>query len=92
MAEGSVQPMMDGVLNGVQKTVDLLNYMVKERSQTYGTIIYLMEVLEKNSIVMPPVAAMREYHDSFYVQYIEEDGDFFLKIMSKEEEVDGEED
>lgn len=94
MTERNYVP-MDDVIAGVTKTVNLLNYMIGERSQLYGTIIYLMQMLEKNEIAMPTVEAMREYQKSFYVKFDVVNDEFLVSLVertSEEGEEDGTED
>jgi hypothetical protein len=82
------------VISGVQRTVNLLNYMLGERAQLYGTIIYLMQSLEKDKVYMPSIEAMQEYHDTFSVNYALEDDGFVVKLLPRDdpsEEKDGEE-
>jgi hypothetical protein len=82
----------DVVLIGAQRTIDLLNYMIQERNQLYGTIIYLLELMNTDRVIMPPIESMREYHNTFYVTFDELEGDFFVsRVKKEEEEEDGEE-
>ena len=75
----------DDVFSGVKKTVELLNYMLGERSQLYGTVIYLMQLLGENSIAMPTLESMNEYHNTFAVSFgVEEDG-FTVRLIDRTE-------
>lgn len=92
--ENEIPLEMDDVIMGVSRTVKLLNYMLNERSQLYGTVIYLLQLLEQNRVVMPPVKAMQEYHKSFFVKFDFEGEDFVVSLEPKEgvEEEDGNQD
>lgn len=76
----------DDVLQGVHNTVNLLNFMLRERSQLYGTIIYLMQLLETEKVIMPPAPARLEYQNSFFVLFDKdpETDEFFVYLKPRE--------
>lgn len=76
----------DDVMNGVEYTKALLNYMLKERSQLYGMIIYLMKEMEVNKVILPPPSEMIAYESECYILIDKEDGEFFLKLLPREDE------
>lgn len=95
MTEKNENPWVDDVMLGVANSHRLLDFMIRERNQLYGTIIYLMELLEKNRVIMPTIESLKEYHSTFYVLFDQEGQDFFVNIKPRDElgvESNGEED
>lgn len=78
----------DHVADALESTIGLIEYIQKERSQMYGTIIYLMQLMARENIALPPIESMREYINSFMIMYdMNDEGEFYVKIVEKEDEV-----
>jgi hypothetical protein len=76
----------DSIMEGVNNTVRLLSFMLKERSQLYGTLIHLMLQFEKREIIMPPIEVFNGYGKKYYVNFdAQEDGTLKVYLKLRED-------
>lgn len=75
----------DNVMSGVEYVGTLLDFMMKERSQLYGTIIYLMILNKLTKAELPPFEVMKRYGTDYYIMYEgNESGGVDIKLMEQE--------
>lgn len=77
----------DVVLSGAQNIKNYLDFILKERSQLYGTIIYLMISNDITESELPSEETFRRYGDDYYVLFEKAEGEnlFRVRLVEREE-------
>lgn len=80
-------PWKDDVMVMAENIQKSVAFMMRERFQLYGTIIYLMISNGLQEIIMPKFETMNSYGKDFYILFGEnERGEFTMKLMQRPEE------
>lgn len=79
----------DDVKRGVAYSTKLLDFMLKERGQLYGTIIHLLKLMEEDYVMLPTIEEFKEYGEKFYILYeTNEEGEFRVSLKDREDDGD----
>ncbi len=78
---------MDNVIEGVTQTVDLLSFMLRERSQLYGTIVHLMIQFETRELDLPEMDIFKSYGERYFVEFLPtEEGGFKVSLKMRNQD------
>lgn len=79
----------DDVMKGIAYTHNLLDFILSERSQLYGTLVHFMVQFEVNNIEFPTPEDLAFYGKNYYIHFDTDDNK--IKLM-KQENTDGNQD
>lgn len=76
----------DDIMAGAENVKHYLDFVLRERSQLYGTIIFLMVSNKLTETELPPVETFSTYGDSFYVVFEKAENQNLYRVCLKERE------
>jgi hypothetical protein len=86
MAE--IYPWKDDVMTGFEKISEFFSFVLRERSQLYGSLIHLMILTGSYKVELPPTPEkFVEYGRKYYVMFSQgDDGKFYMEVHKRENE------
>lgn len=78
----------DDVMIGAENVKNYLDFVLKERSQLYGTIIFLMISNNIQESELPSVETFRTYAENYYIIFEKAEGENLYRVALKEREDD----
>lgn len=74
----------DDVMKGAEFVKKFMTFMLKERSQLYGVIEYLMKDMDITEVYLPPMEEFKEIGNKYYVLF-EDDENGNFRVVLKEQ-------
>lgn len=74
----------DDVTKGAEFIKGYVDFILKERSQLYGTIVHLMIEFGTNKMEMPPRSDMMIYGSDYYILFSKhDDGKYYVELKEQ---------